>query len=1282
MRAVFSLLLLLSSAIALAGSPRASFTRNMGQWPEHVLYRTVLPHGVLFVERSAFTYVLQSGGGHHQHGRQATEHVHDPLRSHAFRVHFVDGSASGSTAGHTQPHYENFFIGNDPAQWGTGCSVHGEVVLKEVWPGIDLRLDGMNGLKYELIVAPGADATRARFRYQGHQHLQLKNGTLVVSTTAGTVVEDAPYSFQLRGDGQQTVESAYSLEGDLLSFELPRGHDLSLPLTIDPTLSFASFSGSNASNFGFTATYDSQGHLYGGGIVFGAGYPTTLGVLDETYNGGTVDVGISKWSVDGSSLVWSTYFGGTGNESPHSMVVNANDELFVLGSTGSNNMPTTPGCFDASFGGGAALTFSGYGFNHENGTDIFVAHFNAAATALLGSTYLGGPANDGINEHLGLAHNYGDTFRGEIIVDANGNPIVASTTGSAGLPVVGGPQAAYGGGDQDGFTFRMDPGLTTLQWSTYIGGQGADASYSVQRDSSGDLFVTGGTTSNDLPMVGTPYQSAHAGNTDGFIMHYTTGGALIGSTYLGTPEYDQCYFVQLNTSDEVFVVGQTHGNYPVTPGKFTVAGSSQFMHKLNTDLGTSQWSTRFGNGTSQQDLSPTAFLVSDCGQIYFSGWGGTTNNTFGNFSSTTTGSPVTPDAFQPTTDGDDLYLMLLEPEANGLNYATFFGGTLTPEHVDGGTSRFDKNGTVYQAVCAGCQNSSDFPTTPGAWSNTNNSVGCNLGVFKFDLARGNAEISIDGPNMLCIPDTARFINNSTGGNTYAWDFGNGSTSAEELPYAVYTETGTFTVTLILSDDTGCNAPDTTSIQITAVEQTVATVEPVDPICLGLSVQLQASGGDTYTWVPPNGLNDPTLPDPLLTPSVSGTWSVIVSSFCGSDTASVSIDLGVPQGSAGEDAEICLGQSTLLQADGGGTYAWVPEPSLSGTESATPLATPDSTTTYIVLVTTPEGCETTDSVSVFVVEGTPARTLEDTSVCIGGSVQLIAGDADAYAWQSAPGITTLNVQDPLVSPIESTVYVVQLTNVCGQVLDSALVNVIVPQADAWPDSLVCPGEPVQLYATGGSTYTWSPISGLDDPFVQTPIAQVMSAITYTVIATDAFGCSASATVTLDTYPPSFVDAGPDRVIDPGDEVQLAAVGTGSFLWEPASTLDLADVQTPVARPDQSTAYTVTMTDANGCKVYDVVSVILTGTLFVPNTFTPNGDDVNDVFGAWGSEIKTLRLTIFDRWGERIYEGNSLDARWDGTYVGMQSPIDTYVWRIDVEELAGNKRTLYGHVNLVR
>lgn len=1293
MRAL-SLIPLLASFAALAHAPKALFVENRGQWPAQVLYRVLVPDGALFVERSAFTYVLLSDSPLRHHG-----HPHAPLdpgegKAHAYRVRFQGGAASAWEGRLKQPQYENHFIGSDSTKWGAGCAVYGEVLLKQLWPGIDLRIDGRDGLKYDFIVAPGADAGAIRLAYEGHDALALADGSLHVRTSAGTVTEAPPIAFAVDAKAscwsseaaQDTVPCRYRLEGNALSFEVER--PAGRTLIIDPLLAFSSYSGSTANNFGFTATYDQAGHLYGGGIVFNTGYPLTTGVLQGFFAGGTIDVGISKWSPDGSTLVWSTYLGGNQAETPHSLVVNAQNELFVMGATWSSNFPVTPNCFDHSFNGAQGIftwqtVQGGYGFSPNGASDVFVTRLNAAATALIGSTYVGGTGVDGINNAGFVTHNYGDHFRGEIALDPNGNPVVATSTNSFDIPVTpGGTQPALGD-PQDGYVFRLNAALTSLLWATAIGGSQADNALGVQFDSNGDVFVCGGTDSSNLPMAGTPMDPVANGATDGYVARFSgSTNALLATTYLGTTAYDQAYFVQLDPQDNVYVIGQTTGNYPVTPGKYANPGSTQFIHKLSHDLSTSLWSTRIGNGQANQHLSPTAFLVSDCGQIYLSGWAGNVNNNAGLNGSSTNGCPVTPDAFQSTTDGGDTYLMVLNPDAASLNYATFFGGNQSREHVDGGTSRFDKNGTVYQAVCAGCQNNDDFPTTPGAWSSTNNAVGCNLAVYKFSLTVPVAEIGIAGPNVICIPGTVQFTNTSSGGNGFLWDFGDGTTSTAFAPSHTYTEPGTYQVSMLMTDSYGCSVADTADILVFAIPDPVASIAPVAPICPGASTQLTASEGTAWSWFPTIGVSNPSLQSPVVTPPEPMTYSVAITSQCGIDTATVEILWIEPTASAGPDTSTCLGTGVMLQGSGGVSYAWSPAATLSNAAIANPIATPLDSTAYAATIITPEGCTVQDTVIVTVYTAPPAPALSDTAICLGASVQLIPGVAAWYAWRPAPGLSSYAIRSPIAAPTSPTLYIVDLINPCGTTPDSAFVDVITVPAQAWPDTLICPGRPVLLFASGGIEYAWAPIEGLSHPDSAITSATVWQPTDFTVSVTDANGCTGSAALRIDTYPLPPVSAGPDVVIDYGDRTLLNAVGSGSFIWRPSASLSDSASAATWAGPLETTTYTVTLTDANGCKNTDAVTVIVAGSLYLPNSFTPNGDGYNDGFGAYGKEISAIELLVFDRWGLLIWSTDKLTGRWDGTVNGTDAPIDTYVWKVRATEISGRQHEAVGHVTLVR
>ena len=517
---------------------------------------------------------------------------------------------------------------------------------------------------------------------------------------------------------------------------------------------------------------------------------------------------ITKFSTDGTSLIYSTYLGGNGPENPHSLVVNDNDELFVFGSTGSPNFPTSTNAYDNTFNGGISWGFIGSYIPYPNGVDIVATKFSSNGNNLLGSTFVGGTDNDGINESganfyntSGLCNFYADEYRGEIILDSAGNCYIASTTKSIDFPMVGAAQSSLGG-LQDAIVFKLNNDLSSLLWSSYYGGNQNDAAYSLQINSLGDVYITGGTMSGNLNTTSTSSQPNYNGGVDGFIAKFDNQNNLSAATYVGNGGYNQNYFVQIDINNDVFVFGLTNSAIPSFPAGIYSTSGSQYIQKFTSDLSSISLSSTFGTGSVTKTITPTAFLVSDCGLIYVCGWGGL------NGTGSTLNLPITSNAFQSTTDAADFYLGVFEEDMQSILYGTYFGGNQSPEHVDGGTSRFDKNGKVYQAVCAGCFTNNDFPTTPGAWSTTNGSAtNCNLGVFKFALEDINTAISV--PNYYaCIPNSYQFSSLSTGGNLYYWDFGDGNTSNLMSPSHLYADTGVYNVSLIVADSVSCVLSDT------------------------------------------------------------------------------------------------------------------------------------------------------------------------------------------------------------------------------------------------------------------------------------------------------------------------------------------------------------------------------------------------------------------------------------------------------------------------------------------
>ena len=230
----------------------------------------------------------------------------------------------------------------------------------------------------------------------------------------------------------------------------------------------------------------------------------------------------------------------------------------------------------------------------------------------------------------------------------------------------------------------------------------------------------------------------------------------------------------------------------------------------------------------------------------------------------------------------------------------------------------------------------------------------------------------------------------------------------------------------------------------------------------------------------------------------------------------------------------------------------------------------------------------DSVLVTVFYSPPLPALTDTAICSGGSATITTGAAAWYQWQDLPGISATNTQSVTVSPTVPTLYIVQLNNACGTVLDSAYVGINVVQAIAWPDTLVCPGEPVVLHASGGVAYNWAAGSSTDE-LVLNPA----QAGTFTVVVTDALGCFASANAVVQLYPEGEVFAGPDVFIDWGESAVLSASGTGTFIWSPDSALSCTECAQTHASPLETTNYIVSAIDTNGCIATDQVTVFSSG-----------------------------------------------------------------------------------------
>ncbi len=1241
------------------------FIENKGQWLDKVAYRTDLPGGALFLERDCFTFNF------YDHELLAASHANPRnhpalkrLKWHAYKIHFI-GSNTKSIIGQDKniPYY-NYYLGDDPSRWVDSAQAFSTVAYQSIYHNIDLKIYHKNSsIKYDFIVKPRGKIQDIVMLIDGIERPLLRNDNLVLTTQLGEIIEQAPFAYQLIDGVLKEISCEFVLKGHQVTFRVGE-YNQDYPVVIDPEIVFSTYSGSAADNWGFTATDDNSGNLIGGSIVFGSGYPTTTGAYDNSFNQGECDVAITKFNASGSTQIFSTYLGGNGEEMPHSMIADSDNNIIVMGTTGSLNFPTTTGAFQATHAGGPPFSLSQFVpfAEHSSGCDFFISKFSASGT-MSASTFVGGNGTDGLNSSSQLFHNYGDLFRGEVIVDQDDNILVSSVTNSTNFPTQNAAQS-NNAGNQDAVGFKLNPNLSTLLWSTYLGGSNDDAAYSIQVSDEGNIAITGGTKSTDFPVTTGSANEGYQGQVDGFITKFNSSGNVIdASILLGTSDYDQCYFVQFDTDNNIYVIGQSEGDMPISGNVYNNVGSGQFIRKYTTDLSSIEWSTVIGSGNGV-NISLSAFLVSDCGQIYFSGWGGSTNSSYAG--GTTNGLPITPDAYQTTTDGSDFYLCVLNNDAETLSYATFFGGSTSHEHVDGGTSKFDKNGSVYQAVCAGCGGHDDFPYTPGAWSSNNASSNCNLGVFKFDLNIIQAVVDINGPNEICEGQVVPIENYSTGADEFHWTFGDGNSSDEFNPNYQYDSYGDFTIQLIASSAEDCVDPDTASINITVLQGVNPTADTPDPICPGGTVQLQGYGTANLHWANDPLLSDPTIPNPTATVDQETTFYLIDSNECEVDTVAVQVVFYDNNTSISEDQTVCIGSSITLEATGGTSYQWTPAATLSNPSSATPIATPTENTTYTVTITTPENCEIEESVDITVVDDFPGGNVyDDIYMCINTSAELEALDGFNWYWTPGETLNSQNIQNPTATPSETTTYFVEVENICGSGTDEVTVYVITPNSSAGDDGVICQGEKHPVWATGGVSYLWTPVAFFDEPLEPTTLASPTESGYVTVTVTDEFGCSTENQLYIEVLSLPGVNAGGSQVVDIAETISLQGIAEGEdYWWTPAAPLSCSFCLAPELTPTEDQWFTLHTVDFNGCENVDSLHVQVSFPIYVPNAFTPNGDGINDYFRVVGQHIENYKITIYNRWGQVIHRGQDITEVWDGSYLGGQYyvPNGVYNWVI--------------------
>jgi gliding motility-associated-like protein len=753
-----------------------------------------------------------------------------------------------------------------------------------------------------------------------------------------------------------------------------------------------------------------------------------------------------------------------------------------------------------------------------------------------------------------------------------------------------------------------------------LGGSHDDAIYSIDNDQNNDVYVTGGTVSSNFPVTPNAAQTAfNGGSGDGFLSHIKSDGtALLGSTYFGSSAYDQSYFVRTDKDDGVYIFGQTRatGSALMVNASYGTPNSGQFLAKFPYTLDTLSWSTVFGTGNGQPNISPTSFMVDQCKRLYVSGWGRIWGNSvyqgvfypwgavFG-----TKNMQITPDAIQSVTDGQDFYVAVFGQDASSLEYGTYFGevhynacGNSGRDHVDGGTSRFDPFGNIIQSVCASCGACQQFPTfpDPGVWSVNNNSSNCNNAVFKIQLKTDIALASFGFSDLGCAPDSVAFHNYGKG-NSFLWTFGDpgsGSldTSVLANPYHVFSQPGVYQVRLISYLPGGCISSDTVFKTIVIQANTLSLLDTVYT-CQGIPVQIGITGNGgsvTYAWTPTQGLSNPNVPNPFANPATTTNYQCVLNNGSCVDTLLQTVEVHSLQVDAGNDGMLCAGNQLITGSSNrsGVSFLW----SSSALFYDTLNNYPGDSTVIIQLVSDTnlflkglslKGCEDTDQLSLFNGSTLIDAGVTDT-VCLGETLQLTVQNLNpsipvTYNWSPTEYILSggQSSQAIVQPPFSMWFYVQALSPAFCLALDSVFVCVDSFYVALNQSNVSCNGfcdgsaSIVAMGGIGSNTATWSNGS------VGT-VVMGLCAGDYWVQVTDSFGCDTLINFTIIEPSALSVASQLTQVLCHGSfsgAIDLTVSGGTppySYLWNTgASSQDLNALAAGV--------YSVVITDANLCQV---------------------------------------------------------------------------------------------------
>jgi uncharacterized repeat protein (TIGR01451 family) len=1142
--------------------------------------------------------------------------------------------------------YYNYL--NSSAPNGGVSEVHHyqKITYRNIYPNIDLEFLSKPDentaktvpVEYQFIVHSGGRVSDIKLSYKGANKIKLIENKLAVSVTAGDFMENIPSSYLK--DDQQPVEIHYSdLGNNEFQFSVPPGTKFTSDLIIDPTpcLQWGTYFAGNDNADGLGMTIDSVDNVYTTGYTQSTNI-ATAGAYQTVDNGGE-DAYVAKFNPTGTTLLWCTYLGGTGNTLAIGIAVDKAQNVYFTGGSNCATGIATKGAYDTVFTG-----TSGNGIT-------FVAKLNTTGTSLYWCTYYGGAGrdqgetlaiDDSDNVYVGgptesttgiytkgayqttVAGMYVAKFKANgkslmwgtyygITNDAGMNGIAAdrahnvyvtgSTGATSGISTSTSYLPTYGGGGYVGFVAKFNPNGSGLVWGTYIG-----ANYTrvggIVIDANNYVYIVGETSGTTAIATASAYQTTYSGTGGNYCIFVdkldSSGSSLSWGTYYGGTN-SSFPFIAMDKLHNLYITGQTASKTDIaTPNAYqsSFVGSSNdaFVAKFNPSGTSLLWGTYYGGGAYD---TPNGIAVDSVGNVFIAGYTSSTNNI------------ATPGAYQTTfaissQDFDEFvarfgcgYCALTAATISASKTSICAGDTTTISVIPQGTT------SVKYLWTPGGQTTQTIHVSPA--SNTTYSVtitdsigGCHAEANIAIAVHSVLTITPAAPSI-CIGNSSPLI--VSGASTYIWN-PSGSLNASTGASITATPTVTTKYLVLGTDVYGCTSKDSATVVVNPLPNG-AISSATTKMCTGNSITLSTNGTyTTYSWSPATGLNSTTVSSPVASPTVTTTYTVnITSSYGCKNKDSVTLTVvakPLPTVTAiPSTISICSGDTTMLQAGGALTYAWSPTTGLNTILDSIVKAHPTTTTKYTVTGTDANGCFNTVSSTVTVIT-TPVLTLTTSvsTICLGDSAVLKVSGATSYIWTPDSALSATTGASVLAKPDTTQTYSVTGTqsgcNSAPKTITIAVTPTPVIIASASP-ILICPGSTSTLIASNASTYTWSPATGLNTTTGNSVSASPGNTITYTVTGTKP-GCvnKGMKTVAVAIEPSPVLTVTGNSIICAGNSTRLNSSGAKNYKWFPSTGLNTTADSVVIANPSSTTTYTIAGTDSLGCTTIKTTKITVTPT----------------------------------------------------------------------------------------